>query len=225
MPSNLVVSKKRFTFEETKTMRIEEISENEFKVFGEFELNTRKKKCVELDGETYYKDYVVQESKKAEDLELFKVELDELNLFGYSPVIWEYSFMYDNLFESQCRLNCNYRLSENKYVAYWQWLYYTKRTPSWIKSVYTDTTDWNLRESISSVCKLRICDYGFNNTLYADVNWRFIFDFENKDKESRHFKRIDEYLSRYGINIYATKESQMINNAIQLLKKQTNATH
>jgi len=212
-------------FDSMNTLIVKEYELNKYRVEGSFEMNFVKNDSVVVNGETYYKESIETKTVDAKTLDCYDVVLDDLELFGYCPEIKEYNFRYNKLFKRQCELLCNYRLSDNEYVAYWQWLYYTGKTPSWIKNVYTDSTDWNIREKISSVCRLRIFDYGFNNTLYADVDWEFIFNFQKKEKENRHFRRINEYLSRYGINIFATKESQIINNAIQLFKKQTNATY
>jgi len=144
---------------------------------------------------------------------------------GFSACVWEYPFLYNKLFKTECQLESRYRLSDNDYVAYWQWLHNTGRTPNWIKNVYSDRTGWRFRERISKTCKLKICDYGFNNSLYADVDWDYIFNFENKDPKNEHFIWINDYLSRYGINIFATEEKQKAKNAIRLLSNQTsNAT-
>jgi len=200
-------------------MTIKEFSPNEYRVVGKFTMSKRKTKSVVVDGEEYFKEWTEEEIVDAEKLDTYKIELDELASLGFSACVWEYPFLYNKLFKTECQLESRYRLSDNDYVAYWQWLHNTGRTPNWIKNVYSDRTGWRFRERISKTCKLKICDYGFNNSLYADVDWDYIFNFENKDPKNEHFIWINDYLSRYGINIFATEEKQKAKNAIRLLIK------
>ena len=202
-------------------MRIKEFLPNEYRVVGKFTMSKRKTKSVVVDGEEYFKEWIDEEIVDAEKLDTYKIELDELASLGFSACVWEYPFLYNKLFKTECQLESRYRLSDNDYVAYWQWLHNTGRTPNWIKNVYSDRTDWRLRERISRNCKLKICDYGFNNSLYADVDWSYIFNFENKDPKNEHFIWINDYLSKYGIDIFSTKKEQKAKNAIRLLTNQT----
>ena len=196
-------------------MTIKEFSPNEYRVVGKFTMSKRKTKSVVVDGEEYFKEWIEEEIVDAEKLDTYKIELDELASLGFSACVWEYPFLYNKLFKTECQLESRYRLSDNDYVAYWQWLHNTGRTPNWIKNVYSDRTGWRFRERISKTCKLKICDYGFNNSLYADVDWDYIFNFENKDPKNEHFIWINDYLCRYGINIFATEEKQKAKNALR----------
>lgn len=201
-------------------LELREISKNEFKPFGKIDVADNQVKQVTVDGEVYTK--TIRGTKQIEVSEypyLYCVELDELECFGFSAKVWDYDYGFSSLFRDA--IEVNYILSTNNYVYYWESLFYSKRLPKWIKNVYTDKTrmDCRLYDKIEPHCKVKICDYGFNNSLYAHIDWMVVFNCKNK-KDNIHFKRLNEHLMWEGINIYQEKETQQVNNAIKLLIKQ-----
>lgn len=202
-------------------IKIQEVSKNEYKVIGTLNVMTRKSKSVVVDGEDYIKTWIEDVETNAEDLHIVKIELDELECFGFNASVWEHQFMYNGIFESECGKESKYILSTNQYVAYWQWMHETKRLPTWIKDVYIDNNNRRVSGNVKSTCRVKIYSYGFNNTLYAEIDWSIVFACKNKKDNKKHFGSIDNYLKEYGINIYADNEKQMVNNAIKLLTKQS----
>lgn len=201
-------------------LELREVSPNEFKPFGKITVQDNKTETVTVDGNVYSR--VIRGTKCIEVSEhplLYCYELDELKCFGYTAKVWDYDYGFSSVFKDA--LKVGYRLSENNYVYYWESLFYSGRLPDWIKNVYTDKTrfDHRLYDKIEPFCKVKIIDYGFNNSLYADIDWMVVFNCKNK-KDNLHFDRLNQYLIWKGINIYAEKEEQQVNNAIKLLTKQ-----
>jgi|DEB0MinimDraft_10_1074344.scaffolds.fasta_scaffold48210_2 hypothetical protein len=205
-------------------MEIREISENEFKPVGSVRLMVQKAKTVCVDGDVYFNHYAEEEDVEPSKYHLYCVELDDLQSFGLSFKMWDYRATYWYVFKKWAGyLNCQY--SENEYVFYWQWLFENGKLPNWVKSVYTDKTSFSIPfdERLKHTCQVVICEYGFNNSLYADITWEKVFESANKD-DSR-FIRIEEFLDKRGIRLYTKTNKQEIDNAIKLLTKQTNETN
>lgn len=201
-------------------LELREISKNEFKPFGKIEVADNQVKKVVVAGEVYTK--IIRGTKEIEVSEhpyLYCFELDELECFGFFAKVWDYSYGLSSFYRDA--IEVNYQLSTNDYVYYWESLFYSNRLPKWIKNVYTDNTrmGYRLYDKIEPFCKVKIIDYGFNNSLYADIDWMVVFNCKNK-KDNIHFKHLNEYLISKGINIYQEKETQQVNNAIKLLTKQ-----
>jgi len=191
---------------------------------GSVNLMVRKSKSVEVDGNIYWNYYAENEDVEPSKYPLYCVELNDLKSFGLSFKIWDYSTPYWSVFKKWAGcLNCGY--SENEYVFYWQWLFENGKLPSWIKSVYTDRTHFNIPfdERLKHTCQVVICEYGFNNSLYADITWQKVFESANKDDVT--FLRIEDFLDKRGIRLYTKTEKQEIDNAIKLLTKQTYETN
>lgn len=201
-------------------IELRQVRPNEFKPFGKITVQDNKTETVTVDGNVYSR--VITGTKEIEVSEhplLYDIDLDELECFGFSAKIWDYDYGFSSFFKDA--LKVGYTLSENNYVYYWQSLFYSGKLPNWIKNVYTDKTkmDCRLYDKIEPFFKVKIIDYGFNNSLYADIDWMTVFNCKNK-KDNIHIDRLNQYLIREGINIYAEKEEQQINNAIKLLTKQ-----
>jgi hypothetical protein len=196
-------------------MLIKEIAPNEFMPIGKTTINEPRLHTTTVDGEVYSR--TTYEKKDVEVSEYYNVycnDLDELKCFGYSAKIWDCNSLFRYVSNNYCSV-----WSTNEYVYYWQWLFENNHLPKWVNNVYTDKKSWRPNKKIEKTFRWVICEYGFNNSLYAEIDWIKLFECENK--ENYQFMDISEWLSRYGINIFATKETQQINNAIKLLLKQT----
>jgi len=196
-----------------------EVAPNEYKPFGKITVSDNEVKTVIVDGESYSRTI-----RKTKDIEVSEypflscIELDELECFGFTAKVWDYSYSYSTLFRDA--LKVGYVLSTNDYVYYWQSLFHSNKLPDWIRNVYTDETRRMGRDldSIKPHCTVKICDYGFKNSLYADIDWQVVFNC--KDTKNEHLTYINRLLKIHGITIHHNNEQRQINNAIKLLLKQ-----
>lgn len=201
-------------------LRIEQYEVDKYRVTGSFPLKSRKRKTVNVDGEQYHQDYIETKDVCATTLSLYKVELDELECFGFKPTILEHSFAYNKLFKNEAEHDCGYTLSTNEYVAYWEWLDYTKRLPYYVNRVWSGKSEWFAVENqkLKPHCMVKLLDYGFNNSLYADINWRMILTRKDKKSIPCH-KSIAKLLNRHKIDLYKLTDKNITLNTIKLLNK------
>lgn len=203
-----------------RSLRIEQFEVDKYRVVGSIDVTTKRTKQVEVDGEIYYKDIHETKSVCATSFDLTPIELDELEYFGFKPTILEYGFLYNNLFKREAERECRHSLSTNDYIAYWQWLDCTKRLPYYVSKVWTGETSYHFVENqkLSPYCTIKLLDYGFKNSLYADVSWRMILTRKDKKSIPNH-ESIAKLLERHGISFYKLTDKNLTLNSIKLLNK------
>lgn len=201
-------------------LRIEQYEVDKYRVVGSISITHTNRKTVVVDGEEYHKQYMETKDVCATTIDLHEIKLDDLECFGFTPSILEHNFMYGGLFEKQARRESSRQLSTNEYVAYWQWLKYTNRLPFYVKNVYVnDSHDSNVSmQNLTPYCTIKLFDYGFNNSLYADISWRMILT--RKDKKSiPYHELIAELLKKHRIYLYKLTDKNITLNTIKLLNK------
>ena len=203
-------------------LRIEQFEVDKYRVVGSVSIMETECKYVTVDGIEYTNERRVPREKCASTLNVYNVELDDLECFGFKPTILEHDFLYNKMFKSQAETECRYSLSTNEYVAYWQWLGYTKRLPFYVKSVFTsDSYGSNVtRQKLSPYCTIKLFDYGFNNSLYAEVSWRMILTRKDKKQIPNHHL-IAQLLDRYKIDLYNLNDKNIVLTSINILNKIT----
>ena len=203
-------------------LRIEQYEVDKYRVVGSLEIMETERKYVTIDAVEYKNERRVHKVKCATTFNVYSVELDDLDCFGFRTTILEHSFAYNKMFKTQAETECGYSLSTNEYVAYWQWLGYTKRLPFYVKSVFTsDSYDSNVtRQNLSPYCIIKLFDYGFNNSLYADVSWRMILTRKDKKQIPNH-DLIAKFLHGYKIDLYNLNDKNIVLTSINILNNIT----
>lgn len=168
---------------------------------GFIEYNSYQTKSVEVDGELYTKSQMIE---KTAPYSMVKSRIGIHCDFEYSIECCNFSIKYKGY------PNSSYVLSSNDYVKCFQHLYLTKQLPAWIVNVDTykgyDVDLWYYVYE-RALMPILICNYGFNNRLYAFVKLNYAL--QNPKGLPYDIKR---YFLKAGIDVEKTTQDKILLN-------------